>query len=137
MGREAVNLRQFNSVLRQVFLLPVVALLVVVLVALPFFSLRLGSSDHGNDPVGTTTRQAYDFLASGFGPGFNGPLLLVTQSPGQADAQALDQLAAAVRAQPGVDRVVAPQSLPAMTFSLPTNRARRSIRWATSSGCSM
>ncbi|HEV3132164.1 MAG TPA: MMPL family transporter [Acidimicrobiales bacterium] len=91
----------------------VVALLFVVLVALPFFSLRLGSSDQGNDPVGTTTRQAYDLLASGFGPGFNGPLLLVTQSPGQADAQALDHLAAAVRAQPGVDRVVAPVSLPA------------------------
>ncbi len=56
----------------------VVALIVVVLIALPFFSLRLGSADQGNDPVGTTTRQAYDLLASGFGPGFNGPLLLVT-----------------------------------------------------------
>ena len=53
----------------------VVALLIVVLVALPFFSLRLGSSDQGNDPVGTTTREAYDLLAQGFGPGFNGPLL--------------------------------------------------------------
>jgi RND superfamily putative drug exporter len=91
----------------------VVALVVVVLVALPFFSLRLGSSDQGNDPVGTTTRQAYDLLASGFGPGFNGPLLLVTQSPGQADAQALDRLAAAVTAQPGVAKVAAPVSLPA------------------------
>ncbi|MBF6556868.1 MAG: MMPL family transporter [Acidimicrobiales bacterium] len=91
----------------------VVALVVVVLVALPFFSLRLGSSDQGNDPVGTTTRQAYDLLASGFGPGFNGPLLLVTQSPAQADAQALDRLAAAVTAQPGVAKVVAPVSLPA------------------------
>ncbi|HEX3980714.1 MAG TPA: MMPL family transporter, partial [Acidimicrobiales bacterium] len=54
----------------------VVALLVVVLFALPFFSLRLGSSDQGNDPVGTTTREAYDLLAQGFGPGFNGPLEL-------------------------------------------------------------
>jgi RND superfamily putative drug exporter len=95
----------------------VVALLVVVLVALPFFSLRLGSSDQGNDPVGTTTRQAYDFLASGFGPGFNGPLLLVTQSPGQADAQALDRLAAAVGAQNGVAKVAAPVSLPAKNGS--------------------
>ena len=66
-----------------------VALLVVVLVALPFFSLRLGSSDQGNDPVGTTTREAYDLLAQGFGPGFNGPLLLVTQNPGPADTAAL------------------------------------------------
>ena len=59
-----------------------VAFAVVVLVALPFFSLRLGSSDQGNDPTGTTTRTAYDLLANGFGPGFNGPLLLVTQNAG-------------------------------------------------------
>jgi putative drug exporter of the RND superfamily len=91
----------------------VAALLVVVLVALPFFSLRLGSSDQGNDPVGTTTREAYDLLASGFGPGFNGPLLLVAVNDGQANTQALDQLAAAVRTQHNVDKVVAPVSLPA------------------------
>ncbi len=90
----------------------VVALIVVVLVALPFFSLRLGASDQGNDPVGTTTRTAYDLLASGFGPGFNGPLLLVSENSGAADTQALDQLAAAVKAQPGVDKVAAPVPLP-------------------------
>ena len=69
----------------------VVALVVVVLVALPFFSLRLGSSDQGNDPTGTTTRTAYDLLANGFGPGFNGPLLLVAENAGPgrpADARA-------------------------------------------------
>ena len=75
----------------------VVALVVIVLVALPFFSLRLGSSDQGNDPTGTTTREAYDLLAKGFGPGFNGPLLLVTENAGPADQQALDQLAAEVQ----------------------------------------
>ncbi len=90
-----------------------VALIIVVLVALPFFSLRLGSSDQGNDPVGTTTREAYDLLANGFGPGFNGPLLLVSQRSGQADTQALDSLATAVRAQPGVARVSPPVLLPA------------------------
>ncbi|MGO8871005.1 MAG: MMPL family transporter [Acidimicrobiales bacterium] len=89
-----------------------VALLIVVLVAMPFFSLRLGSSDQGNDPVGTTTRQAYDLLADGFGPGFNGPLLLVTQSRGTADQQALDGLAAAVAKQPNVASVVPPVDLP-------------------------
>ena len=72
------------------------ALIIVVLVALPFFSLRLGSSDQGNDPTGTTTRQAYDLLANGFGPGFNGPLQLVARATGQADTQALDTLAADV-----------------------------------------
>ncbi|HVA44194.1 MAG TPA: MMPL family transporter, partial [Acidimicrobiales bacterium] len=51
----------------------VIALIVIGTIILPFFSLRLGSSDEGNDPVGTTTRTAYDMLAQGFGPGFNGP----------------------------------------------------------------
>ncbi len=90
----------------------VVALLIVVLVALPFFSLRLGSADQGNDPVGTTTRQAYDLLAKGFGPGFNGPLLLVTQNDGPADTATLDQLASSVKSQPDVATVVPPVSLP-------------------------
>jgi RND superfamily putative drug exporter len=91
----------------------VIALAIVVLVALPFFSLRLGSSDQGNDPVGTTTREAYDLLAQGFGPGFNGPLLLVTQTNGTANLHDLDTLAAAVRTQPGVATVVPPVVLPA------------------------
>jgi RND superfamily putative drug exporter len=90
-----------------------VALVVIVLVALPFFSLRLGSSDQGNDPVGTTTRQAFDLLASGFGPGFNGPLLLVTVNSGQADTQALNRLADQVAKQPDVTHVSPPVVLPA------------------------
>jgi putative drug exporter of the RND superfamily len=91
----------------------VVALLIVVLIAFPFFSLRLGSSDQGNDPVGSTTRQAYDLLANGFGPGFNGPLLLVTQNNGPADQAVLGKLATAVQKQPGVvDRKIVPVALP-------------------------
>jgi putative drug exporter of the RND superfamily len=90
----------------------VVALIIVVAVALPFFSLRLGSSDQGNDPQGTTTRQAYDLLAAGFGPGVNGPLLLVTQSAAPADTQTLDTLAADVSKQPNVAKVTPPTVLP-------------------------
>ena len=48
----------------------------MVVLAIPVLSLRLGSSDAGNDPAATTTRQAYELLADGFGPGFNGPLQL-------------------------------------------------------------
>ena len=92
----------------------VVALIVVVFIALPFFSLRLGSSDQGNDPVGTTTREAYDLLATGFGPGFNGPLLLVTQNAGTADLPVIDKLAAAVQDQGGVvHQKIVPVPLPA------------------------
>jgi RND superfamily putative drug exporter len=89
-----------------------VAFVIIVLVALPFFSLRLGSSDQGNDPTGTTTREAYDLLAQGFGPGFNGPLLLVTKNAGPADRQALDSLVNAVKTQPGVATVVPAVALP-------------------------
>ena len=58
---------------------------IIILIALPFFSLQLGSSDQGNDPAGTTTRQAYDMLSSGFGPGFNGPLQLVAEIKSPAE----------------------------------------------------
>jgi RND superfamily putative drug exporter len=66
----------------------------VLLVALiiPFFSIRLGQTDAGNDPPGSTTRKAYDLLADGFGPGFNGPLaVVVTKGTGPLDAS-LDAL---------------------------------------------
>ena len=65
---------------------------VMVVLAIPLLSLRLGSSDQGNDPSSATTRQAYDLLAKGFGPGFNGPLLLVAQTSSPADAAALRTL---------------------------------------------
>jgi RND superfamily putative drug exporter len=65
---------------------------VMVVLAIPVLSLRLGSSDQGNDPSSATTRQAYDLLADGFGPGFNGPLLLVAQTSSPADVAALRTL---------------------------------------------
>jgi len=64
--------------------LAALATVVMVVVAGPFLSLRLGSSDQGNDPASSTTRKAYDLLAEGFGPGFNGPLQLVAETPGPA-----------------------------------------------------
>lgn len=81
------------------------ALAVILVIAIPVFSLRLGSNDQGNDPASTTTRKAYDLLADGFGPGFNGPLQLVAEVPGAADRAALDALASEVTNTPGVARV--------------------------------
>ncbi|MFZ9488026.1 MAG: MMPL family transporter [Ilumatobacteraceae bacterium] len=69
---------------------------------LPVLGLRLGFADEGNYPSDTTTRRAYDLLAQGFGPGFNGPLTLVAavDSPEQlAAAQALSDVLATT---PGV-----------------------------------
>ena len=91
----------------------VIALIIVGIIAMPFFSLRLGNSDQGNDPTGTTTRQAYDMLSAGFGPGFNGPLQLVATQQGQIDTATLDKLAAEVKTQPDVAAVVPAIVLPA------------------------
>jgi RND superfamily putative drug exporter len=90
----------------------VVAAAVIVLIALPFFSLQLGSSDQGNDPTGTTTRQAYDLLSKGFGPGFNGPLQLVAELHGADERAALNRAVLAVAKQPGVARVAPPAIIP-------------------------
>ena len=56
--------------------------------AWPVLSMRLGESDDGNLPTSTTQRQAYDLIAEGFGPGTNGPLLVVVQLPDSGDAGA-------------------------------------------------
>ncbi len=89
-----------------------VALLVMLVLAAPFLRLRLGSSDQGNDPVGSTTRTAYDLLAHGFGPGFNGPLQIVAEVNGTQQADALKRLAASVSSQPGVAAVTPVLTLP-------------------------
>ncbi|MFF0159732.1 MMPL family transporter [Streptomyces sp. NPDC005263] len=81
------------------------ALGVITLLALPTFSLHLGSSDQGNDPRTSTTRQAYDRLAEGFGPGVNGPLTLVTHVDGAEDKLALDNLDTTLRGTEGVASV--------------------------------
>ncbi|MFD7961593.1 MMPL family transporter [Streptomyces zaomyceticus] len=60
---------------------PVMVLLIGVLglgaIALPAASLEMGLPDDGVKPTSTTERRAYDTLSDGFGPGFNGPLLVV------------------------------------------------------------
>ena len=63
-----------------------VAVLILVALALPLFSMRLAFTDAGNDPTSLTTRQAYDLLAQGFGPGFNGPLVVAADMHGPSDA---------------------------------------------------
>ncbi|MFF6916877.1 MMPL family transporter [Streptomyces sp. NPDC012466] len=82
-----------------------VALVVMAVLALPTFSLHLGTSDQGNGPKTATTRQAYDLLADGFGPGVNGPLTLVTKVDGAGDKLALDNLDGTLRATDGVAAV--------------------------------
>ncbi|GLW66222.1 membrane protein [Actinomadura rubrobrunea] len=57
-----------------------VALAALLALSAPALDMRLGFADAGNDPASTTTRKAYDLLAEGFGPGFNGPLVVVAET---------------------------------------------------------
>jgi putative drug exporter of the RND superfamily len=77
------------------------ALLVLLCLAVPFFSMRLAFTDAGNDPTSLTTRQAFDALATGFGPGFNGPLIIAANVPPGQHA-AIGQLDATLQRTAGV-----------------------------------
>src|SRR5262249_36290627 len=93
-------------------ILSVLSLALIVVLALPFFSMRLGLDDAGNDPASSTTRQAYDLLARGFGPGFNGPLQIVGKVSSPADRARFAEFVDSLESVPGVARVVPPRTSP-------------------------
>jgi putative drug exporter of the RND superfamily len=102
-------LRWVRQVQRRPALIAVAATAVMLAFAAPALGLRLASSDAGNDPAGHTTRQAYDLLAKGFGPGFNGPLQVAVALPKKGDSAALTQVTGALRASKGIASVGAPR----------------------------
>jgi RND superfamily putative drug exporter len=89
-----------------------VAAALMVVIAIPFFGMRLGSADSGSDPTGSTTRTAYDLLAKGFGAGYNGPLQLVAQVSSSAQGAAFLRVYDAVRSTPGVVGSTTPRVIP-------------------------
>ena len=109
--------RWSRSVQRHPVVYATVAVLALLLLALPMFQMRQAFTDAGNDPTSTTTRQAFDALATGFGPGFNGPLVIAAQVPAgeRATVEALD---AKVRATPGVAYAIPAQFNEAGTAAL-------------------
>jgi putative drug exporter of the RND superfamily len=86
--------RWAGTVQRHPVMLAAVAVTVMLVLAIPLWRLQLSSADQGHDPASSTTRQAYDLLAQGFGPGFNGPLVLVARAGSPSDADALRALEA-------------------------------------------
>jgi RND superfamily putative drug exporter len=85
---------------------------VLLTIAIPATDLRLGTADQGNDPAGTTTREAYDALAAGFGPGINGPLIVtvdLTANPLPAgDPSPLIPFVEELQADPAVASIIGP-----------------------------
>ena len=85
---------------------------VMIVLSIPFFSMRLGASDAGTDPSGSTTRKAYDLLAEGFGAGYNGPLQLVAQVDSAAQRAAFIRVERAVAGTHGAVGSTTPVFLP-------------------------
>lgn len=95
------------------------ALVILLVVAAPVFSMRLGFGDAGNEPTSSTTRRAYDLLAKGFGPGFNGPILIAAETPGGSrDLEALNQLSVSVNRTASVAFATPAQPNPAGTAAI-------------------
>jgi len=93
--------RWSRSVQRHPLIFALASAAVLICLALPMFSMRQAFTDAGNGPATTTTRQAFDALATGFGPGFNGPLIIAASVPAGQHA-ALEELDAKLRTTPGV-----------------------------------
>ncbi len=99
------------------------ALVVLLVLALPVFWVQLGASDAGTYPKGQTERTAYDQISTAFGPGFNGPLVVsINQS---ADPQVTERIASAIQGTDGVATVQAPlvnqQQTTAVLSVIPTS----------------
>ncbi len=90
----------------------IISTTLLLVLTIPLFSMRLGFGDAGNRPENDTSRQAYDLLSTGFGPGFNGSLLILVDGgdspPNDTD---VDALVGRLESTEGVDSVSPPQTL--------------------------
>ena len=112
-GDGAPAARWSRSVQRRPWTAAIAGAAVLVALATPALGLRLGSPDAGNHPAEMTTRQAYDLISEGFGPGANGPLVLAADLAGPQAGAELGGLAERLRDVPGVASVSEPRLNPA------------------------
>jgi RND superfamily putative drug exporter len=112
--------RWSHAVQRRPWTAAIAATAVLLALAAPALGMRLGFPDAGNDPRDTMTRQAYDLISEGFGPGTNGPLVVAARLPDRAARSTVDELAARFRATDGVAFVAKPRINQAGTAALIT-----------------
>jgi RND superfamily putative drug exporter len=105
---ESPAARWSHAVQRRPWTAAIVATAVLLALAAPALGMRLGFPDAGNDPKDKMTRQAYDLISEGFGPGANGPLIIAAELPPDGRG-AIDGLAADLRQETGVAYVPAPR----------------------------
>jgi RND superfamily putative drug exporter len=106
---ESLAARWSHAVQRRPWTAVIVATAVLLALAAPALGMRLGFPDAGNDRPGTMTREAYDLLTEGFGPGANGPLVIAAELPDPAAKSEIDALVTRLRGEDGVTFVTAPR----------------------------
>jgi RND superfamily putative drug exporter len=99
--------RWSHAVQRRPWLAALTALVILLALAAPALGMRLGFPDAGNDKKGTMTREAYDLISEGFGPGANGPLVIAAELPNPGARADVERLASQLREEPGVAYVPA------------------------------
>jgi uncharacterized membrane protein YdfJ with MMPL/SSD domain len=102
-GYVFMSRRYVQLLCRQPVLVLLAGVILLLLVAEPALHIRLGLPDAGAQPTSQTTRRAYDLISEGFGPGTNGPLIVVVHAPGgftKTQTEALDSYFQKVKAHP-------------------------------------
>jgi RND superfamily putative drug exporter len=111
-GRRTLSWRWSRVMQRRPLVAGLAALVVLLVLAAPATDMRFGMPDAGNGPEELTSRQAYDLMSEGFGPGANGPFLVAVDLAGAADqgaaTAAVDRMAGDLAATPGVAAVLPP-----------------------------
>ncbi|MDQ3576480.1 MAG: MMPL family transporter [Actinomycetota bacterium] len=92
-----------------------VSVLALLVLAAPALGMRLGQSDAGSESADKPTRQAYDLVSASFGPGTNGPLLLIAD---RSAGEQVDRLAADVATVDGIAEVLPPVIAPDQSTAL-------------------
>ncbi|WP_260478612.1 MMPL family transporter [Kibdelosporangium aridum] len=114
LPRNSNGARWAGFVLRRPVLVLLTSVIGLAVLAVPVLGLQLGMPGDESKSTETTERRAYDALANGFGPGFNGPLTIVVDAQGTVDPKAAVQsVATKIAGTPGVATVSPPRFNPA------------------------
>jgi putative drug exporter of the RND superfamily len=105
---ESPAARWSHAVQRRPWTAAIAGTALLLALAAPALGMRLGFPDAGNDPPDTMTRQSYDLMSEGFGPGSNGPIVIAAELPDPSAEQDVEELVTSLRADPGIDFVPKP-----------------------------
>ena len=106
---DSLAARWSHAVQRRPWTAAIVATAILLALAAPALGMRLGFPDAGNDPKDKMTRQAYDLISEGFGPGANGPLIIAAELPDAGATGTIDELAGELRQESGIAFVPPPR----------------------------